>query len=80
MARVVEVLSWSTTPTGNRWRWEKIPGHERNEALDCRNYALAALRILNPDWDAIERSRREPQAAARPRRRTRRRSQAADEW
>ena len=75
-----ERLVLSTTPTGNRWRWEKIPGHERNEALDCRNYAIAALRILNPDWDAIERSRREPQAAARPRRRTRRRRQAADEW
>lgn len=75
-----ERLVLSTTPTGNRWRWEKIPGHERNEALDCRNYAIAALRILNPDWDAIERSRREPQAAARPRRRTRRRKQAADEW
>jgi len=36
-----------------RWAWEKIPGHERNEALDCRNYALAALRIIDPDMDAV---------------------------
>lgn len=38
-----------------RWAWEKLPGHERNEALDCRNYALAALRVLDPDMDAVER-------------------------
>ena len=37
------------------WQWEKIPGHERNEALDCRNYALAAFRAMNPNLDAIER-------------------------
>ena len=34
--------------------WEKIKGHERNEALDCRNYAQAALRVLDPDMDAVE--------------------------
>jgi phage terminase large subunit GpA-like protein len=38
-----------------RWAWEKLPGHERNEALDCRNYAMAALRVLDPDMDAVER-------------------------
>jgi phage terminase large subunit GpA-like protein len=37
------------------WIWEKIPGHERNEALDCRNYAMAALKALAPDLDAIDR-------------------------
>ena len=37
------------------WQWEKIPGHERNEVLDCRNYALAAFRAMNPNLDAIER-------------------------
>lgn len=37
------------------WQWEKIPGHERNETLDCRNYALAAFRAMNPNLDAIER-------------------------
>lgn len=38
-----------------KWIWEKIPGHNRNEALDCRNYALAAFRILNPDMQAAQR-------------------------
>lgn len=37
------------------WQWEKIPGHERNEVLDCRNYALAAAKALAPDYDALER-------------------------
>ena len=37
----------------NPWVWEKIPGHERNEALDCRNYAQAAAKALSPDFDAI---------------------------
>lgn len=36
------------------WQWEKIPGHERNEPLDCRNYALAACKSLAPDFDALE--------------------------
>ncbi|MGN0444235.1 MAG: phage terminase large subunit family protein [Acutalibacteraceae bacterium] len=39
----------------NPWQWEKIPGHERNEALDCRNYALAACKSLNPNFDDLER-------------------------
>jgi phage terminase large subunit GpA-like protein len=39
----------------NPWQWEKIPGHERNEALDCRNYALAAFKALTVDLDAIDR-------------------------
>lgn len=37
------------------WVWEKIPGHERNERLDCRNYALAAFKALPADLDAIDR-------------------------
>lgn len=39
----------------NPWVWEKIPGHERNEALDCRNYAQAAFTALAPDMDALLR-------------------------
>lgn len=38
----------------NPWQWEKIPGHERNEAFDIRNYNLAACQVLSPDWDALE--------------------------
>ena len=78
-----ERLVLSTTPTGNRWRWEKIPGHERNEALDCRNYALAGLEMLNPDWDAIERSRAgkgSSPTVKKPRRRRSRKREAASEW
>jgi phage terminase large subunit GpA-like protein len=43
------------TNRGDKWQWTKLPGHARNEALDCRNYALAALRILDPDLDAVKR-------------------------
>ncbi len=41
------------TKLKNPWRWVKIPGHERNEALDCRNYANAAAKALNPDYDLL---------------------------
>ena len=37
------------------WQWKKIQGHERNEPLDCRNYALAAFKALPADLDAIDR-------------------------
>lgn len=33
--------------------WEKI--YERNEPLDCRNYALAAYRFFNWDFDRLEK-------------------------
>lgn len=51
-----ERLVLSKSRTASKWQWEKLPGHERNEALDCRNYALAALSIVNPDFDALERA------------------------
>lgn len=37
------------------WQWKKIPGHERNEPLDCRNYALAAFKALPKNLDEIDR-------------------------
>ncbi len=37
-----------------KWVWRKVPGHERNEALDCRNYANAAFKVLKPNFDAIK--------------------------
>lgn len=40
------------------WSWQKIPGHERNEAFDIRNYNLAACEILSPDWDELEQKLR----------------------
>ena len=50
--------------TGKRqpWVWEKIPGHERNEALDCRNYAMAAFKALPKDLDKIARMLKEAAA------------------
>lgn len=72
-----------------RWAWVKLPGHERNEALDCRNYALAALRVLDPDMDAVERRLRglgpqakdhqTPAAKSRPKVR-KNRAAAGDDW
>lgn len=47
------LLSETEVIRGNVVKWEKLPGHERNEALDCRNYARAAVKVLNPDFDAI---------------------------
>ena len=37
------------------WQWKKLPGHERNEPLDCRNYALAAFKALPVNLDEIDR-------------------------
>ncbi|MBQ3195964.1 MAG: phage terminase large subunit family protein [Clostridia bacterium] len=44
----------TNTKNGIALVWKKVPGHNRNEALDCRNYANAAVRILNPNMDALE--------------------------
>ena len=56
----------------NPWVWEKIPGHERNEALDCRDYAQAAFTALAPDMDALlrrmnERPIEKPEPRKQPR-------------
>ncbi len=49
-----EHLVYRENSKANRFQWEKIPGHERNEALDCRNYALAAAKAMSPNYDALE--------------------------
>lgn len=36
-------------------RKEWVKTRQRNEALDCRVYAFAALKILNPVWSAVEK-------------------------
>jgi len=46
------------------WSWEKIPGHERNEPLDCRNYALAAFKVLPVDLDQVDRRLKAAQGKA----------------
>lgn len=74
------------TPSGYKWVWEKLPGHRRNEALDCRNYAYAGLRIIDPDFDALAlrlKERTEAPAvatAAKPKRPARRKKKLFDEW
>ena len=65
------------------WKWEVIPGHERNEPLDCRNYANAAFRAADiPDLFAVERRLKNPQKEKERPKRKRRKSytQDAGEW
>lgn len=54
-----ERLVLSKTKSANRYTWEKLPGHQRNEPLDLRNYNNAGLKILNPNFDEIEKRLRE---------------------
>lgn len=66
-------------------RWEKLPGHERNEPLDIRVYARAALRVLDPDMEAVERKLRGAPAQTttetpRTRRRGAVRRRTMDDW
>ena len=70
------------------YKWKVLPGHERNEPLDCRNYALAALTVLDPDFDALERRLKEAvgawkpekQAVEAPKQRVKRRSTYENDW
>ena len=79
-------MELSKTRSGNRWCWVKLPGHRSNEALDCRNYALAAFRIWDPDMDAIQQRLLEPtvkkvKAAHKPKKRvTKNRLLEGGEW
>lgn len=79
------LLSEKMTYENNKWRWKKIPGHNRNEALDCRNYANAAYRVLNPNLDAIEKKLKgmiqERKKTAKPRKKQRKRNDLyGDDW
>lgn len=48
-----EKLVRKTVNGRTKLAWEKISEHIRNEPLDCRVYALAAFRVLDPDMDAV---------------------------
>lgn len=88
------LLSEHLVPEGKvrqRWIWVKIQGHERNEPLDCRNYALAAFKALPVNLDALDRRLKaargkHPTAEEPPRQTPRRRGQIKpketgyDEW
>lgn len=67
----------TSTRRGDRWAWEKLPGHNRNEALDCRDYANAGLKIINPDMDAVERRLRGLEEQPKPAQQRRRAPSAA---
>lgn len=81
-----EKLVLAKTKRGDKWQWEKLPGHNRNEALDCRNYANAALRILNPDMDAVERrlrgldEKQQPQKTPAKPKRKKKQTSAFEDW
>ncbi len=45
------------TKRGSARVWEKLKPHMRNEALDCRVLAMAALAILNPDLEKMSARR-----------------------
>lgn len=82
-----ERLVMRTERGRTRWLWEKIPGHERNEALDCRNYARAGFRIIDPDMDAIEQrlkaagqQKQSPQPKPTRRRGAVKRTESASDW
>ena len=74
------------------WQWVKMPGHERNEALDCRNYALAAFKALPVNLDEMERrikARRgklnnpepvQPDFKPKPKKKTNKHKQYYDSW
>lgn len=79
-----EKLELTQTRRGNVWRWVKIPGHARNEALDCRNYAIAGLKIIDPDMAAVERRLKDLPEKDRPAKPQQRQKKPApnpfDEW
>lgn len=82
-----EKLELTQTRRGNKWAWVKIPGHNRNEALDCRDYAMAGFKIIDPDTLAVERrlknlpeQNRPKKAAVMQPRRTNTPVQYFDEW
>lgn len=77
-----EKMTLVHTSSGDKWAWKKIPGHERNEPLDCRNYALAAFRILNPDLDAVQRRLKglEEKPAPKPVKRRRKQVNYFNDW
>ena len=43
------------TKRGVKRYWKKVKSNVRNEALDCRNYAQAAIQIFNPNFEELKR-------------------------
>lgn len=77
-----EKLVQKTEKGRTAWAWVKLPGHQRNEALDCRNYAMAAFRSYDPDMDQKERELHNQPAPEQPRQRAKisRNKAILDDW
>lgn len=78
-----ETLVRTRTARGDKWAWKKLPGHDRNEALDCRNYAMAGFRLIDPDLDAIERRLKGLDEPAKPKptvKKKKKKDLYGDEW
>ena len=58
------LLSEKLTLVGNKWQWKVLPGHKRNEPLDCRNYANAAVHVLKPNMEQLFKKRFEKPGVA----------------
>ncbi len=52
---------------GGRKAMVWVQRYARNEPLDCRNYARAAIELLSPDFDALAKRPISPAPTARPR-------------
>lgn len=46
--------------------WEKIREHQANESLDLRNYAYAALKLANPNFEKMEKRLKEGKINNKP--------------
>lgn len=66
--------------------WKVLPGHERNEPLDIRNYNYAALKSMDPDMNAVEQRLKnagapKSPAVQKPRRGMRKRNESSvEDW
>ena len=78
--------SWcSPAPGGRPLGVGEAARPQPQRGLDCRDYANAGLKIINPDMDAVERRLRgleeQPKPAPQRRARTKRSSSSAfDDW
>ena len=70
---IAEVLTRDVVAGQRRLKWKKVPGLDRNEALDCACYARACLDMVRPvvtaeNWPLVT------EMAAKPRQKRQRRS------
>lgn len=65
---------------GTRPTKEWIQTRTRNEALDCSNYSLAALRLANIDLEARSKKRQQPPTTEKPKAMPRTRNNFINGW